>query len=306
MSNRLKIYFAWTNGVRDKDRFDRWNDGLRAAMRLIEKAHDVTYGEPEDDISLDTDWILFWEAGCTMDSPHDGWKYKKLLEHPSKKALLFAGGPVRPQYFHGFDHIFVESAINKEEFDQWGFPNSTAFGVNTDIFKPVDVEKTHTTVTHGTSASWKRQWLVGEAFGSEALVFGQFQATDPRPFDDCIKFGATVLPEQSYEDTAKLLNSAHVAVNCADYWGGGQRQSLESLACDIPIVVMTDSPKNREFVEESGIGKICDPEVGHIRTAVEELKGIKGGRDYVMSKWSHVHYAENILKIICPQQHTTI
>ena len=50
--SKLKINFCWTNGVRNKDRFDRWNDGLRAALRLIEEDHDVQYYEPEDDMRL--------------------------------------------------------------------------------------------------------------------------------------------------------------------------------------------------------------------------------------------------------------
>lgn len=298
MDRKLRIAFCWTNGIRNKDRFDRWNDGLRAAMKLIEQEHTVTYHEPEDDIP-EVDWILFWEAGCTFDSPEDGWKYKKLLTHPSKKALLFAGGPVRPQYFDGFDHIFVESAINKEEFDKWGFPNSTAFGVNTDVFKPIKCEKTYKTVTHGTSASWKRQWLVCQAMREDALVFGQRQETDTRPFDECTECNSDVVEEVDYEEANLLLNKAHVGVNCADYWGGGQRATLEAMACDIPVVVMSDSPKNREFVEEAGIGKVVDPEPHHIKNAVEELIGTRGGRDYVMRKWTPKHYADNLLKVIC-------
>jgi glycosyltransferase involved in cell wall biosynthesis len=293
----MKIAFCWTNGVRNKDRFDRWNDGLRAAMRIIEQQHEVTYHEPEDDIP-EVDWILYWEAPCTHDSAQDGWKYKKLLQHPSKKALLFAGGPVDIRWVVGFDHIFVESEINEREFEAIGMPWSRAFGVNTDIFKPLDVPKTYDTVTHGTSASWKRQWLVCEAMHDKALVFGQFQKSDQRPFKDCEACNSCVMHEQPYEEANKLLNSAHVAVNCADYWGGGQRATLEAMACDLPVIVMTDSPKNREFIEESGYGEIVEPSAPQIALAVERLKGKKFGRDYVMSKWTPQHYADAILKVL--------
>lgn len=289
-----KIAFCWTNGVRNKDRFDRWNDGLRAAMRLIEQDHEVTYHEPEDDIP-EVDWILFWEAPCTFQSAHDGWKYQKLLTHPSKKALLFAGGPIKYEWVKDFDHVFVESKINEDEFNAIRVRNSRAFGVNTDIFKPINIKKEYDTVTHGTCASWKRQWLVCQAIGPKALVFGQRQQHDTRPFDECSVCGSEVIGEVDYGSANLLLNKAYVSVNCADFWGGGQRATLEAMACNLPVVVMSDSPKNREFVDEAGIGAIVDPEPQHIKKAVERLKETTGGREYVLSKWTPEHYKNAIL-----------
>ncbi len=295
-----RIAFCWTNGIKHKDRFDRWNDGLRAALRLIEAEHEVTYHEP-DEVLPTVDWILYWEAGCTMESPEDGHKYRAILNSPQKKALLFAGGPVKEKYFQGFDHIFVESKINKDEFDALGMKNSTAFGVNTDIFFPInDADKKFTTVTHGACAGWKRQHLVGQAMKEKALVFGQYQASDPYVFEECRRNGATVMPEQTYEETNRLLNSASVSVNCADYWGGGQRATLEAMACDIPVVVMSDSPKNREYVEESECGYIVNPDPQSIVIGVHTALQMKKpkSRDYVMSKWTPEHYKNALLNAI--------
>lgn len=293
----MKIAFAWTNGVRNKDRFNHWNDGLKAAMRLIEQEHTVTYHEPEEDIP-EVDWILFWEAPCTFNSGADGWKYQKLLTHPSKKALLFAGGPIKYEWVKEFDHVFVESKINEDEFNAIGVSNSRAFGVNTDVFKPESIQKEYDTVTHGTCASWKRQWLVCQAMKERALVFGQKQQHDTRPFDDCIACNSLVLDEVGYGTANLLLNKAYVGVNCADYWGGGQRATLEAMACDLPVVVMEDSPKNREYVEESGYGAVVPPEPERIKEVVKLLKGTTGGRDYVMSKWTPRHYSNAILNVL--------
>lgn len=294
----MRIAFVWTNGIKDKAVFDHWNDGLRGAMRILEQEHEVTYHEPYEDLPT-VDWILFWEAPCTINSEF-GDSYKKVMNSSQKKALLFAGGQIKYEWVSGFDHVFVESKINKDEFDALGIRNSTAFGVNTDIFKPLDIEKTHLTVTHGTCAGWKRQHLVCQAFGERALVFGRPQPSDSYCFDECKKCNSTVLLGQTYEETNRLLNTAEVAVNCADYWGGGQRATLEAMACDLPVVVMNDSPKNREYVEESGCGYITNPDPESIRTAVytaiQHRK--KKSRDYVMSKWTPKHYAEAILNAL--------
>ena len=295
--SRLKINFCWTNGVRSKEVFDHWRDGLWAAMKLIEKEHDVQYFEPDDDLP-DADWSLLWEAPVTHDSQEDGHKYRKFVSGKGKKALLFAGGPIKEQWVRGFDHVFVESQINEDEFNAIGVKNSRAFGVNTDIFKPMVVPKTHTTVTHGACAGWKRQYLVCEAMGDKALVFGRFQEHDPYNFNRCRECQATVLDQQPYEEAAKLINSAHVSVNCAEYWGGGQRATLEAMACDIPVVFMDDSPKNREYIEESGVGVVCHPSAPAIREAVESLIPISGGRDYVLKKWTPEHYKNAILNAL--------
>lgn len=293
----MRIAFCWTGGVKNKDRFDRWNDGLRAAMRLIEAEHEVTYHEPDEELPT-VDWILFWEAPCTHASEVWGKAYKNIQYSGQKKALLFAGGPIQYNWVEGFDHVFVESSINKDDFNRIGVKNSTAFGVNTDIFRPLpNANKLYTTVTHGTCASWKRQNLVGEAFKEKALVFGQPQDTDPRMFDECRAFGCEVLLEQTYENTNALLNSAEVAVNCADFWGGGQRATLEAMACDIPVVVMSDSPKNREYVEESECGYIVNPDPQSIVIGVNTALQMKKpkSREYVMSKWTPEHYKNALL-----------
>jgi glycosyltransferase involved in cell wall biosynthesis len=295
----MRIAFCWTNGVRNKDVFNHWNDGLRAAMKLIEAEHEVTYHEPYEDLPT-VDWILFWEAPCTFASGEWGAAYKKVMSSPQKKALCFAGGPIKPEWVEGFNHIFVESKINKDEFDALGIKNSTAFGVNTDVFKPMNEDKTHTTVTHGTCAGWKRQNLVCQAFGERALVFGRPQETDMYPFNECTKCNSTVLLEQSYEETARLINTGEVAVNCADFWGGGQRQTLEAMACNLDVVVMSDSPKNREYVEESSAGIIVNPDPDSIKRGVFALQPNKRkrGRDYVLSKWTHHHYKEALLNAL--------
>ena len=225
------------------------------------------------------------------------------MNSPQKKALLFSGGPVKAEWVQGFDHIFVESKVNKEEYDALGIKNSTAFGVNTDVFVPLYVNKVHTTVTHGTCASWKRQWLVAEAMGGEALIFGQNQDADPYAFVRAREFGAEVLLEQTYEKTNRLLNSAHVGVNCADSWGGGQRATLECMAIGLPIVVMNDSPKNREYIEGAGIGEICNPNGPDIRKAVERAMAYtQEDRDktqqYVLDNWTPTHYKNALLNAI--------
>jgi len=292
----MKIGFLWF-GL--KGRYGHWDDGLKAAMRIIEKHHEVHYIEPTDDFSA-MDVLLFWEAGCTRDGK-DGAMYKKVQESPIRKALLFAGGPIKDEYFQNFDMVFVESAINEDELSVYGIPNKRAFGVNTDMFKPEKQPKIWDGAFQATCASWKRLELFSKALGDRGVTCGRFQSEDPQPHIDCRANGTMVFPEISYPAINSLINASHTVVNCSEMWGGGQRTTLESMAAGIPVIVMSDSPKNREFVEESGAGLIVEPKPEKIREAILTIKTWsedekRKGRKYVEGKWSQNHYANSILE----------
>jgi hypothetical protein len=72
------------------------------------------------------------------------------------------------------------------------------------------------------------------------------------------------------------------------------------MACGVFPIVMEDSPKNIEYVQESGFGAIVKAEPDAIREAVQKVmtdgydphEGIK----YIQSKWTERHYADALLE----------
>jgi glycosyltransferase involved in cell wall biosynthesis len=117
---------------------------------------------------------------------------------------------------------------------------------------------------------------------------------------NCRENGTLVFPELPYESVNALYNASWCCVNTSSEWGGGQRTSIESLATNTPVIVMSDSPKNREYIEESGCGLVVPPSEDAIRKAIEEIKTWteerrNKGREYILSKYSHHHYAKAIL-----------
>lgn len=289
----MRVAFAW-QGV--SGRYGFWKDGLYSAMKRIEKEHEVRYIEPSDEID-DDETILYWESPCTINGK-DGELYKRIQHLPNRKALLFAGGPALEEGLFNFDHVFVEGEFNKKEMDDLGIPCSIAFGVNEEIFFPDKQKKVFDGFMQATFAGWKRQPLFAEALGGKGLLCGRYQEGDQSPWDDSSK--SIRLPELPAEAVARLINASHTVVNTSEYWGGGQRCTLEAMACGVPPVVMMDSPKNREFVEESGFGIVCNPNPEAIRNAVEKAKEMDGriGVEYIKSKWTSKHYSVALLKWI--------
>lgn len=297
-NKRLKVCFFWF-GI--DGRYGQWKDGLWKAMKIIEKDHDVTYLDVTPESikkchELSPDIVLFWEASCTSRG-QDAEMYWSVCKLPFKKALLFAGGPLEAIDVYDFDIVFVESQINAEDCERQGIKWRTAFGVNDDIFFPQELPKVFTSTYQATCASWKRQGLVAEALGRNVVFCGRDQKSDPQPFIDARKY-SLVLPELPMEAVATLLNSSDVVVNAASFWGGGQRCTLEALACNIPVICCDDSPKNMEYVIESGCGTVCQPNVESIRQAVLKVStenyGDKGV-NYIKNKWSAQHYADSLL-----------
>lgn len=296
--NTMRIAFIWQglNG-----RYGYWKDGLYAAMKLLEEEHEVKYFDfPLDGIhEFKTDVVLYWEAPCTLKGQH-AENYKSVIDLPYKKALLFAGGPVEVTTCYGFDLYFVESKINEEEFETLGLPWNRAFGVNTQIMNPTNLygRKKWDGIIHATFADWKRHTLFAEALGNKGLAVGRLQEFDRNGYNRCKELGVDVMGEQTPEEIAKLINDSYAVVNTSSFWGGGQRCTLEAMACGVPVIVMKDSPKNCEFVEESGAGIVVEPDAQAIRDAIEASKLMSGmrGYEYVQDKWTETNYANNLLK----------
>ena len=296
---KYKIAFVW-QGVSNETIKDKWCDGLRYAIDKIAKTHKIDFFEPWHDIE-GYDVILYWEAPITAqgeNAPH----YNKVRNNPAKKALLFAGGPIKKEWVNGFDLLFLESKINEKECDDLGIPWHHAFGINNKKFihlKDKEVRK-YDGMLHGTCASWKRQWLLGEAFGPRACLIGKTQDSDAYPFNRCRELGSDIFPEAGPAVIRDLMRDSYTLVNPCDYWGGGQRATLEAMAVGLPVVCCTDSPKNREFVEESGFGIVCEPDAQSIKNAVQYIKDNpmdwRIGVNYVKNGWSGDVYAKQLLE----------
>lgn len=296
----MRLAFIW-QGL--DGQYGVWADGLAAAMKLIEKEHDVRYFDTTR-ISEIHDFkpnvVLYWEAPITLRG-ENAHNYQAVLDLPYRKALLFAGGPVRPDICYGFDLYFVESKVNEEDFEALKLPWKRAFGVNTQVFKPIESRKVYDGFLHATFAAWKRQDLFADALGDRGAVAGRTQETDMAGYRSCIEKKVDVWPNLRPELVNMLINKSHTVVNTAALWGGGQRCTLEAMACGVPVIVMNDSPKNCEYVQESGGGEIVEPNAEAINRAIDFLKNQKTysgtlGRQYVESKWTEQHYATALLE----------
>lgn len=293
----MRVAFIWQGF---DGRYGKWADGLYAALKLIEQQHKVRYFDfPLKGIhEFNPDVVLYWEAPVTKRGK-DAFNWFSVCELSYKKALLFAGGPLKSIDVADFDLVFVESQINEDDCEREGISYRRAFGVNTQIMQPKYLPARYDAIMQATFAEWKRHELFADAVGRNGLAVGRIQEHDRNGYNQCVKRGVKVMNELPSEDIAYLINSSYCVLNTSDAQGGGQRCTLEAMACGTPVIVMSDSPKNCEFVRESGAGLICEPDVESIRNAIDVVKSERMGErgfEYIQSKWTEKHYADALLE----------
>ena len=146
-----------------------WNDGLRAALKLLEKKFNINYYNlyenrelPRDD---NYDFVLAWGA---FGSP--AHKATSLLH--IKKGLCIAGNAVKPFETSNYDVLFYETKWYRPQIDF--HKNIThAFGVNTDVFKVIPAIKEERVIdylTVGAFSLWKRQNRIVDLGGNRMAV----------------------------------------------------------------------------------------------------------------------------------------
>jgi glycosyltransferase involved in cell wall biosynthesis len=285
----MVISFVWN----DKNRIG-WDDGLMKALDLL--PYEVTvYDYYELDKALRGDIIMWWS-----DLTH---KQHEVLEKTKKPKLLFlAGGPHITEKAKQWDYIFTETEHDYRFIKETGVSTEIAFGTNTEIFYPENQPKIWDAIFPASYAKWKRQDLFSTAVKDKGLTCGHIQPNSDRDcYKVCVENGTLALPEVRREVLRGLYNASRCTLITSDKRGGSDRTVLESMACNIPVIVMKDARDLIHYVTESGFGKVCEPTISEVRKAVQEVKEKKWGsegREYVLKNWSEKIYADKITKAI--------
>lgn len=275
---------------------DRWEiKFFKKSDRSFEWKHDyVDLHFSQDPVKN----LLEWNPDAILGFSDLSRPYLKDIAGKKPIGLCFSGGTFK-DYKDVPDIIFVESKSYLKFMGDIGVKKAVqAFGTNTEVFKPYKQPKIFKAFFPATFAGWKRHDLFSEAMGKDGLAAGWWQENEPDCWQVCVKNGCALLHHQLPESVVQLYNMAHTCLITSRNEGGSQRSVLEAMACGIPPVVMSDSDKNREYVEEAGFGAIVEPDANRIREVVDDMiarphdpqKGIA----YISSKYTQYHYADKI------------
>ena len=221
-------------------------------------------------------------------------------------AICLTGGKFRNN-IDAYDLVFVESEVYKREFEQLGKRVIKAFGVDTDLFKPIQQPKIWDAIFPATFANWKRHSIFTEAMSYRGLACGwMYSDHEQENWQICQEKGTMILPHLSHKAVAYLMNAAKTCVITSDSTGGSQRTVLEAMACNIPVIAMHDSDKTTEYVRDCGVGEIINADPGSIIKAVDKWKDeVVNTREWVIENYSAEVYADKLkqgLLSLCPEK----
>lgn len=277
MTKKPKLLFVFDHKYEDK-----WQDGLWAALNLLEKDFKITkynihkekqkfpYSETlgydplnlgydiskiDDDLHQlvadeKFDFVLGWGG---FHSTVDHFVRHMWLEGTKiKKGLCIGGNAFPPEYSDEYDVLFYETKWYRPEIK---FHKNIvhAFGINTDIYFKVNIPYpiVWDYIGVGSFSNWKRWEKMIEKKGNR-LVIGEFQEGNEKESlaitKDLIKGGVMVSGMINPMDLSNLLNYARKAYIPANTNGGGERAVLEARACGLEVEVEKDNSKLEELL----------------------------------------------------------
>lgn len=235
----------------ENPRPDLWNDGMAEALRLLAKKVDLTVVNLLNQDTNDTFDFAFGIGG--FNSLVD----KRLAIWNGKKGLYVAGcvAPI-PDHVYSYDVLFYESDWVKDNYlgKVCDLVESIKCfgGVNTNVYKPQNLPKTIDYLGIGALSFWKRWEKMADKVGIR-LVVGEYQLGNEQESlgiaRSLLKSGAGVLPLQSAETLASLINQSKCVYIPCNTVGGGERAICEARMCGVPVEIEPDNPKLQEYVD---------------------------------------------------------
>lgn len=224
------------NFIYEIDNETYWNDGLRLAVKLLEQDFEVNYCNlalgGDKKIRIDKP-ILYWGSFINP-------IIKQIIYLQVPKVMLFSGGNPRVAMAHQFDVIFIEDDWALSEFRDMGINAKYAFGINSQLFKPMKLNKVWDCIYPAAFALWKRHDVFVDYCkknNKKGLAVGYMQPNEVEKecYEVCLDNGIDVMPRVTPDVLAYLINMSKEVVVPSDLLGGGQRTMWEAQACKVPV-----------------------------------------------------------------------
>lgn len=265
----MKICFLWFFDKAPQV-YDNWRDGLRSAIELIGKDHQVSWviGKeyPEDNFDI----LLFWD-----DSNSEF--FNKIDSYHGKKGLFLTTDPQNFDNLRKLDVVFCESQPIYDAVRAQGIRAVKAFGTDIDFFTWSEKKKTIPYFYPATFSPWKRQSTIAY-LGDKLTCVGTVQPDGVYELTECEKKGVNI--EVGYFPVKKIKDyyqkSEKVIIPAIH---GSERTVLEAMACGIKPEVNPVNIRAFSYILEL------------------EASGLEP-RQFVVKNYSHMKYAEDIMKAI--------
>ncbi|MCB9201630.1 MAG: glycosyltransferase [Flavobacteriales bacterium] len=142
-----------------------------------------------------------------------------------------------------YDVLWFQTFIYKKFIDY--HPNTFhAFGIDSETFKPMNIEKDIDVLSIGTVTKYKRFEKLIDLSGEQKIVIGDKTAKDSLEIENMLnKNNIEVIDFVSQEELVKYINRSKLVYIPCELQGGGERAVLEARSCGVKVKVEQDNPK---------------------------------------------------------------
>lgn len=268
INNIAVIYYVPKSNI---EKYNNWQDGFTEAIGLLSKYYSVTWinledRKPDSKELNNYDFILV--KSCW------NWIVDKYVR--SLKGLTVPRGiciscslPPRNLLWAFFYDILWYETFSYEKHINF-HPNIVhGFGVNTNVFKPMNVEKIYDVISIGTLDKYKRLEKIVDVQGIKKMVIGAKSKNSGEIERKLIENKVEIKDYCTQKELAKYINESKLVYIPCELQGGGERAVLEARACGVPVKIEEDNKKLKELLH----GFIWDEEYYYmqLRKGIESV-----------------------------------
>lgn len=237
----MKIAFLWWFD-KAEEIYDYWRDGLRGALEVIGKQHDVDIylGEKEPDEEYNF-YLLWGDSNCAA--------IPLIAKRAGKSGIILTTMPDNIENLKLLDIVFCESKPVYEAVRAHGIRAVHTFGTDTNFFTPDEsIRKDIEYFYPATFSPWKRQRDIAH-LGKKLWCVGTLQPDGQEDLQACLDNNVHVA--QGYfkvEHIKHLYDRAQNVIIPAVH--GSERTVLEAMSMNIIPEINKNNVKAYSFFEE--------------------------------------------------------
>lgn len=226
-------------------KYSNWTDGFTSALSILKTKYNITLHNVLDNNTID---FNIFDLICFKES-FEGYMFNKFKDQlkDKKKALFISSSTIIPtdEQLNLYSILFYETEWYCNYANLKRHKHSYhAFGVNTDIMRPLLSEKKYDVIFVGDIKPYKRPLMILSKEGIKLCVGFK---TDEQLISQLEKENVEVQEFVSYDDLSMLYNSSKLCYIPCELHGGGERAVLEARACGIPVEIF-DNEKLEELL----------------------------------------------------------
>lgn len=227
-------------------KYSNWTDGFTGAIDILKKKYDITMvnAKDNDDIDFTPFDIIFFKEGFNGSYYN---KYKNKLINKKKGLFISCSNQIPKDIeLNIYDVLFYETYWYYNYANLKRHKNTYhAFGINTDIMRPLNLEKEYDVIFVGAITSYKRPLKILKYSGKKICL----GVNSDNILVEKLKLAEVEVREfVEYDDLCIFYNKSKLCYIPCEIHGGGERAVLEARACGIIVEIEPDNHKLKELL----------------------------------------------------------